>query len=193
MRATRSGRIAFALAGGVALLLAAGCSPGEKTNFTVQDLQEIAGDVSKQLQADVGTGELAKRTKQSPEWRIAIVKVTNLTSDMLSEGMKRVLVEKVRESIDAKTLAEKNIKFLASAETIRAMQADGSAEPESFKDRDPTHNMTATFRSITRTAGKEGRTDAYFCDYEIMNLKSGQIEWTGRVEIKRMARGRMWD
>ena len=124
---------------------------------------------------------------------IAINRVTNLTSDMIPESAQWYMMERVKNSQSIGRLSrDKNIVFTIPAEHLRQAKAHGAVEEGFGQARAPTHVMSATFRSVTRSTGKD-RTDLYYCEYEITDLATGEIAWTDKVEFKRVAKGESWD
>jgi len=125
---------------------------------------------------------------------IAITKVRNeMTAEMMPEATKWYLMAKIKSSLPLATLArEKSMVFTISAEHLRAARRRGTVDEDFAAERAPTHDMVATFKSVVRSTGKD-RTDAYFCEFELLDLESGEIIWNDAVEFKRTAHGRSWD
>jgi hypothetical protein len=124
---------------------------------------------------------------------VAIHKVENLTSDIIPEGDRWWMMQRVRASQPILTLSrDKNLRFVIPAEHLQAGIDRGNLEDDFAKDRKPTHEMSATFLSATRAAGKH-RTDAYLCEYRITDLASGSLVWTEIFEFKRAAFGKGYD
>ncbi|MCA9300894.1 MAG: hypothetical protein KDA28_17610, partial [Phycisphaerales bacterium] len=91
------------------------------------------------------------------------------------------------------TLAEdRNIRFVIPAEQARRLREAYDVEAPVLRDRDPTHRMSATIRSITRNDGV-ARTDLYAFSYDLVDIADGALVWNGSFEIKREAFGRSWD
>jgi len=162
--------------------------------MTTEDYEHIAIEIAGKLKAKlVSSEEFAQRTPDSPPMVVSINKVLNLTSDIMSEGTKWYLMAKVKNSLPFAMLArEKNIQFVISADHLRLARRRGTVEEGFAIERDPTHVMTATFTSVTRAVG-EDRTDLYYCEYSITELRTGALVWVDKVEFKRTAHGRAWD
>lgn len=139
---------------------------------------------------------LADRDANSPAWVVSIDKVRNLSSDVMTEAEQWAVMADLRSSVALGTLRQqKNIRFVLPPERVVKMRSDDDAYEfdRSFgSDRQPTHVMTATFRSVTRAQAK-ARTDLYYCEFEILEFATGQPIWTDRFEFKRQARGKLWD
>jgi hypothetical protein len=177
----------------IAMLAAAavfGCAAKQSTRISVADLEETTAAVANKLRA---SDLLAQRTPDSPPMIVAIHKVENLTSDIIPEGDRWWMMQRVRASQPILTLSrDKNLRFVIPAEHLQAGIDRGNLEDDFAKDRKPTHEMSATFLSATRAAGKH-RTDAYLCEYRITDLASGSLVWTEIFEFKRAAFGKGYD
>ncbi len=172
-----------------------GCAgPPRSTVMTVEDYEYVAREMAGNLRRSlVDKGLLASRGPDSPPIVIAVQKVVNLTSDVMSEATKWYLMARVVNSQPLRSLrATKNVYFTIAAEHLREARKRGSVETGFAELRHPTHAMTATFHSVTRSTGVE-RTDLYYCQYEITDLLTGETVWSDKVEFKRIAHGRTWD
>lgn len=180
----------------IALALLCGCrsSQPKSSIMTTDDYEHIAIEIAGKLQTQLGEeGPFAQRTPDSPPMVVSITKVTNLTSDIMSESAKWYLMERVASSIPFAQLArEKNVRFVIPADRLRAAKQRGTVDQDAGAERETSHLMTATFTSVTRATGKD-RTDLYYCEYNITTRASGEIIWTDKVEFKRTAHGRSWD
>jgi hypothetical protein len=172
------------------VLLLSACAARQSTQIRVADLEETTAVMADRLR---GSSLLAERTADSPPMVVAIHKVENLTSDLIPEGQQWWMMHRVRSSQPLLALArDRSIRFVIPAQHLREGM-ERSAFDEGFAaGRAPTHEMSATFLSATRSAGKD-RTDAYLCEYRITDLNSGQLAWTETFEFKRAAFGRAYD
>lgn len=163
---------------------------GQTTGITVDDMQEITAQIAEKLgKCDF----LATRTPQSPPLSITINKVLNYTSDVIRESDRWYLMYRVIDSFSIKTLSrEKNISLVIPAERLSELRGKVRAEGPIGEKRKPTHVMEATFRSTTFLVG-ENRTDAYYCQYSIVEVASGERVWSDRFEFKRAAVGRAYN
>jgi hypothetical protein len=173
------------------LPLLTACSSGPKTTvLTTGDLDATTADMAAKL---ASSKFLAARNAESPKMTIAISKVENLSSDIISEGEEWMLVQKVRDSLALVELGkQRNIAFVIPAEHLKAGQARGNLDADFAKGRKPTHEMDATFRSATRSKGTD-RTDAYLVEYRITTLATGELVWDESFEFKRVAKGLSYD
>lgn len=164
---------------------------GESTAITVDDMQEITAEIAEKLRA---SDFLAQRAPESPPLTITINKVLNYTSDVIRDSDRWYLMYRVIDSFEIKTLSkEKNISLVIPAERLEELRAKvGTADGPIAQGRKPTHVMEATFRSSTFLVGKD-RTDAYYCQYSIVDVTGGETVWSDRFEFKRAAVGRVYN
>ncbi len=162
----------------------------QSTRLTTDDFIATSSDMAAQLR---GSDFLRERTPDSPRIVIAIRSVENLTSDLMSGGEKWTLMNRVRNSVAVRDVCrEKNIAFVIPAEKLESGREKGTLEPDAAAGRAPTHVMSAIFTSIRRAA-KNQRADVYSCQYQITDLATGQLAWSGVFEFQRQAAGRAYD
>jgi hypothetical protein len=160
------------------------------TQLTMADLDDTTTVMAQKL---AESRLLAERTAESPRMVIAIAKVENLSSDLIPEGEQWMLMQKVKGSLPIVQLGkEKNLAFVIPAEHLMDARRRGTLPEEAALARNPTHEMTATFRSGTRMMGLN-RTDAYLVDYRITDLATGILEWDETFSFKRAASGVAYD
>lgn len=173
------------------VLVASGCASVPKTTaLTADDLTMTATELAAKLAA---SDLLAERTSESPKMIIAVSKVENLSSDLIPAGEQWYIIARIRDSLPLGTLRrEKNFVFVIPAEHLRQGRDQGNFPPEYAGSREPTHEMTATFRSARRTAGVD-RTDTYLCDFRVTDLNTKELVWSDTVGFKRISRGVAYD
>ncbi|MBL8747044.1 MAG: hypothetical protein JNK58_11905, partial [Phycisphaerae bacterium] len=165
-------------------ILSACGKPIQSTRLQTRDFQDISSEIAGSLRS---SAFLRDRTPGSPPIFIAIQKIDNLTTDLLSEGEKWFLMDRVMNSETMAALRkERNIRFLIPMDALDNLNT--WAGPIA-SDRAPTHTMTAVLRSVTRSAGQD-RTDLYSAHYAITALDTGESVWTGEYLLKRTAAGR---
>ncbi|KAA0214800.1 MAG: hypothetical protein DYG94_10660 [Leptolyngbya sp. PLA3] len=180
--------VALAVMG--ASLGACGGQQVRTTRIAAEDFADVAAAVAAQLQA---SDALHDRGPDDEPWVIAIDRVQNLSSDVISLSEQWWLMAKLRSSLPMRTLStERAVKFVIPAEHLEAVRARDPELGEAAVERAPTHRMGAVFRSVTRV-GQNGRTDLYQVDFDLVSLGDGQLEWSGSYEFKRLAFGRGWD
>lgn len=181
-----------ALLGCVLLGAPLGCA-AQRTGSTRLTAQDFA-DLSAQVAADLGASDaVASRTADAEPWIVAMDRVENLSGDFIPASEQWWLMEKVRSGLPMRALAEGHaIRFVIPAERLAEIRGRGGELANAGAERAPTHRMGAEIRSVARTGGG-GRTDLYATDFEILDLSTGAVIWSGRGEIKRVAFGRAWD
>ncbi|MCC6230208.1 MAG: hypothetical protein IT432_13400 [Phycisphaerales bacterium] len=165
---------------------------GESSTLAFEDITDTAREMAEKLAA---SDFLKDRTAASPPVTITLSKVVNYTSDVIRDSERWYLMYRVLDSLPLRELrTSKNIKVVIPRERLEDLRiAAGDPDlPPLGEQREPTHVMDATFRSVTYQAGK-ARTDAYYCQYRITNIRSGEVAWSDGFEFKRSALGRMID
>ncbi|MDX2115790.1 MAG: hypothetical protein SFZ24_09280 [Planctomycetota bacterium] len=160
------------------------------TRLQTRDFEDIAFEMAANLRA---SDFLRERTAESPPMTVAVSKVENLSTDLVSDGEKWFLMDRVIESASMKTLArEKAVRFVIPAEKLRALRETLGPDERIALERRPTHSMIAQLRSLTRAAGLD-RTEVYSAFYRIVELESGEAVWSGDFALKRAAVGRSYN
>lgn len=181
----------LALGAGLIAVEAGGCASAPRSStLSVDDIEYTADELVHKL-AD--SDWLRGRSDESPRVVIAIQKVENLSSDVIPEPDRWYIMTRLRASRPIETYRRLyNVAFVIPAEHLAASTAQSEAEREIGAGRRPTHELTATFRSATRSAGPD-RTDAYQCECRVTDLASGELVWTDTVEFKKSAFGKAYD
>lgn len=177
---------------GLAAVVIACSAPARTSRMTGDDLEMISTEMAASL---AGSDAVRGRTAQSPRWVVAFIKVRNLTSDVMTESEQWSIMARVRSGVSLQALGEqRNIRFVIPAEqSRRIMQSDMETFGVDFgADRKPTHEINATFRSITR-ADQTNRSELYYCEFQLLDLGTGEPVWSDKVEYKRVAKGHIWD
>lgn len=173
--------------------LAAACSPPKaQTPFLRSvDMVEMTGRMAQSFTA---TPAIAERTVRSPRWLISIDKVANNTNQIITENQKWAYVGRLRALLtQTKISDQKNLVWIVPPERwpIIAEELRSVGEPPELR-RPPTHVMGATFDALTNTSG-EGRSDAYLCTFQLVELASGALVWEDSWEVKRTVAGKTYD
>lgn len=161
--------------------------------MTASDLTHMSTAMAQSLaQSDA----LAQRGPTSEPWYITVNKVMNLSSDVMTASEQWLVIARLRAELPLLALREqKNITFVLPAERVAQLRnhPDYVEYDERFgSERQVTHEMSATFRSITRAQAKD-RTEVYYAEFEVVDLATGSPVWSDRFEFKREARGHVWD
>jgi hypothetical protein len=175
-----------------AALLAGCAAPPRSTRMASADFDQMAAAMAQSLN---GAQRIKERGPDSEPWAIVVDRVRNLTTDVMTPAEQWAIMHRIQDSQPMQRLwDEKRIRFLLPAAKIKTLRQRGVAGVESVaSDRpQPTHSLTAVFRSAMR-AEPRARTDMYYCQFSLMDLRSGQAVWADRVAFKRQARGHIWD
>ncbi len=174
-------------------LTACAATPQRSSRMTADDFDAMIAAMAASL---AHSDPVALRTADSPRWVITIDRVLNLSSDVMTDAEQWAIMARLRGAAPIRALwDQKNIRFVIRAERVEKIRRDPDlyAFDDSFgAERRPTHQMSATFRSITRATARD-RTDLYYCEFEILDMASGEPVWSDRFEYKRSAHGHVWD
>ena len=190
MTAPRRPSALLVLAALLAGLSACAATPPATSRLAAGDFELVSTELAAKLAA---SDFLKDRTPDSAPITIAVSKVENLTTDLLSEGEKWYLVDSAVDSLAMNQLrTSKNITFVIPAEKLAELRKTLGPEQQVAAARAPTHTLTARMRSLTRAAGRD-RTDVYDCEFSIVEIAGGEIAWSGSAALKRVARGRAYN
>ncbi|MBS0195966.1 MAG: hypothetical protein JSR77_04335 [Planctomycetes bacterium] len=166
------------------------CAGPQTTSLRADDLSVTANDMAEKLkESDVMRG----RGPTSPPMVIAINKVENLTTDLIPASEQWYMIAKVRDSLPIVAMrGQMQVYFVIPAEHLREGQERGNLPADFAGQRNPTHELTATFRSARRAKGVD-QTDAYECEYRLTNIATGELEWADAFGFKRFAAGKSYD
>lgn len=134
------------------------------------------------------------RTSADQPWVISMYRVVNHTNQIIPDREKWLYLARLRAMLANSDLTrDRRIIWIIPPERwpIVAEELGVSEEPYGLR-MNPTHQFTAEFHALTNTSG-QGRTDAYLCDYQLLDLQSGQIMWEDKWEVKRAISGRTYD
>jgi len=175
------------------LLMLAGCqSPPRSARFTNADFDHMAAAMAQSLLA---SDAVQSRGPRSSKWLVSINEVRNLSSDVITPAEQWSIMYRIQDAQPIQMLWDKkNIRFVLPPEKVRALRERGfDAGKPIASEREVTHSMTATFRSATRAPDATGRTELYYGQFKLMDLRTGRAVWADRVEFKRFAKGHIWD
>jgi len=185
-------RLAFGVACCVAVVWLSACQGVPRsTRLNNADFNHMAAAMAQSL---LGSEAVRERGPESPKWLISIESVRNLSSDVLTPADQWAVMYQIKDAQPIRQLWEtRNIRFVLPPERIRQIRKEGFDAKKPFvAEREVTHTLTATFRSATRAQARS-RTEVYYAQFVLMNLRTGRPVWADRVEFKRFARGHIWD
>jgi len=183
--------VAVALVVGLAV---GGCGapPRVETSFlTNVDLLDMT---DRMAEGFASTPAIAERTPRDRPWIISIARITNHTNQIIPDNERWLYIGRLRALLTASTLSDrKALVWIVPPEQWPhiARELNQIGEPPDLR-RPPTHVMTGEFRALTETA-RDGRSDAYLCSYQLVDLNSGEVVWEDSWEVVRIVRGVTFD
>jgi len=169
-----------------------GCAtPPRSSRLTVEDFQEVAAAMAQSLRQSEAIND---RTLTSDPWMISIDKIQNLTNDIIPISEQWAVMGMLRSSFQMTELWDLHrVAFVIPPEKAQRLRNELQNDPiQLSNDRQVTHTLIATFRSITR-ATEDHRSDYYYLEFELLPIEGGQPVWIDRFEIKRQAFGSLLD
>jgi hypothetical protein len=94
---------------------------------------------------------------------------------------------------------QKNVSFMIPPERMQLVAEQRARAGEApLPPASPTHEMAATFRSVTRRKMEPGqastqRMEWYALEYRIEDLRSRELVWLESFDFKRLADGTIMD
>lgn len=170
-----------------------GCAGPPRTQTTFLRAADLVEMTDRMAASFAETDAIASRTPSSPPWVVSIDRVVNHTNQVIPDREKWLYIGRLRTRLaEARVGADMNITWVVPPERWPIIAEElGRDEPAGLR-LPPTHVLTATFSSLTNTSGA-GRSDAYLCRYELVDLDGGRIVWSDAWEVKRAIGGRTYD
>lgn len=171
-------------------LAACGASPHARTTFLNSvDLVDMTDRMAESFAADE---RMSARTSQSPPWVISMDRMHNYTNQIMPEDEKWLYLARLRAQLQqSEIVRRRNVIWVIPPERWPMVQRELGDAPLELR-RTPTHELTAEFGALTNTSGK-GRSDAYLCEYQLVDIQSGEMVWSGMWEVKRSVAGKTYD
>jgi hypothetical protein len=178
-------------------MLTLGCSApprhGEAPTTFLRSV-DLIDMTDKMAQSFANDQAIAGRSPNHEPWVISMFRVANHTNQIIPDREKWLYLARLRAMLAQSDLAQRaRLIWIIPPErwSMVAEELDVSEEPYGLR-MNPTHQLTAEFHALTNTSG-QGRTDAYFCNYQLLDLRSGTIVWEDKWEVKRAITGRTYD
>ena len=155
------------------------------------DLIEMTDRMAQSFVQDDAIGS---RAPDDQPWVISMYRVTNHTNQIIPDREKWLYLARLRALLaQADVSKQRSIIWIIPPErwSMVADELGVSQEPYGLR-MNPTHQLTGEFHALTNTSAK-GRSDAYLCDYQLLDLRSGQIVWEDKWEVKRSISGKTYD
>jgi hypothetical protein len=155
------------------------------------DLIDMTDKMAQSFASDPVIGQ---RSAADQPWVISISRVVNHTNQIIPDREKWLYIARLRAMLAQSDIAkQRSIIWIIPPERWSMVSEELGVSEEPYGLRmNPTHQLTAEFHALTNTSGK-GRSDAYLCDYQLLDLNSGAIVWEGSWEVKRAITGKTYD
>lgn len=174
---------------------ATGCS-APRVNTPFLQSVDLVDMTDRMAESFSGSDVIATRSVHATPWVISVYRVVNHTNQIIPEREKWLYIGRLRAMLARSDVSKRHgLIWIVPPERwpqiAEAMNADVGAEPPNMRMK-PTHLLTAEFSSLTNTSAA-GRSDAYVCEFELIDLATGRIVWTDSWEVKRAVRGLTYD
>jgi len=195
----------------IPLLLGCATSTPHTTRLADADLTQVVLD----MRAQLGESDfLAHRTADSPEARLVLRRVENLSTDRITIAEQWSLAARVLSEPEMQhLLRSKNVILQLPPEKIRLLETYGQSTsnpqsgtlfPSLQPENQPTHLLRSQIASATRAGAVETsrslhtpqtniRKEYYLLTYVIEDLQSRELLWQGTAELAREAEGTVVD
>lgn len=175
-----------------AALGACAAPPQVRTTFLGSvDLVNMTDRMAESMATD---DVISARGPDDDPWVFSIYRVVNRTNQVIPDREKWAYVGRLRAQLQQSRFArEHSIIWVIPPERWPIVaEALGDADVPPELRMTPTHQVTAEFHALTATSGA-GRSDAYLCDWQLIDLDFGTIVWEDAWEVKRAVTGRTYD
>lgn len=180
------------------LLLAAallgGCGGAPKANTTFLGSVDLVDMTDRMAESLARDSDVGPRGDGSPPWVVSIDRVNNHTNQIIPDREKWLYTGRLRAKLAESDFSRSHgIVWVIPPERwhIVSQELREAAEPYGLR-RKPTHVLYADFLALTSTSSR-GRSDAYLCDYQLLDLESGKVVWEDKWEVKRAVSGKTYD
>lgn len=196
-RRQRARTIACIAAVSAVLLGCSGARVARSTRLADADLTQAVLDLRRQL-AD--SRFLAERSPDSPEARLVLRRVENLSTDRIPVAEQWSLAARaIGDPGMQELLRSKHITLQLPPEKIALLERGGLDFPDLEPESWPTHLLTSQIASGTRAGSLTGGRDAdirkeyYLISFDIEDLQQRELLWQGSAELAREAEGTVVD
>jgi hypothetical protein len=177
-----------------AILMLTGCGRPPKVQTTFLRSVDLVAMTDSMAQSFAQDGVINARTSQTDPWIISLYRVVNHTNQIIPDREKWLYLARLRALLAQTDMAaQRSLIWIIPPErwALVAEELGVSQEPYGLR-MNPTHLLTAEFHALTNTSGR-GRSDAYLCNYQLVDLHSGALVWEDKWEVKRDITGKTYD
>lgn len=175
-------------------VMLAGCGGSPKVKTTFLNSVDLVDMTDRMAESFASKGRVADRSASDEPWVISMYRMVNHTNEIIPDGEKWLYLARLRARLAQSNIAhDRNLVWIIPPERwpMVARELNVNEEPYGLRMQ-PTHLLTAEFSALTNTSGR-GRSDAYFCSYQLMDLGTGTIAWEDKWEVKKAVTGRTYD
>jgi hypothetical protein len=170
------------------LLLAGGCASavasGRNTALDSVDLVQMTDDMAARIVADP---EVQRAIAAEGSLKVVVQPVENqMVGEVLPQGEAEAFTARVRALLAQ--AAPGNFTWIMNRDAFyrlraRELDVDLGPAPEAI---DPKYALQARFSSLTDEDPKH-RSSYYLCVYELLELQTRNVLWSGKYEVKKTA------
>jgi hypothetical protein len=170
------------------ILILSGCTSavesGHNTALDAVDLQQMTDDMAAKIVADPQVQAAIAKEGQLP---VVIQPVENrMVAEVLPRGPAQAFTARVRVLLSKH--APERFLWVMNRDAFyelrnREVDIDLGPQPERVQ---PRYALTSIFSSLTKEDPKR-RSAYYLCEYQLTDLASGNLLWTGSYEVKKIA------
>ena len=158
---------------------------GRNTALDSVDLVAMTDDMAAKI---VGDPEVQNAIRDEGKLKVVVQPVENqMVGEVLPRGPAEAFTARVR-SLLAKA-APQNFTWILSRDAfyrLRNQELEGVDLGPSPEAIDPRYALQARFSSLTSEDAKL-RSSYYLCVYELLNLETRNVLWSGSYEVKKIA------
>lgn len=177
-----------------------GCATGNiagTTRLADADLTQAVLEIRQQL---AESRFLAQRDVETPEARLVLRRVENISTDRVSLAEQWSLAARVLGDTGMQELLRaKHITVQLPPEKIRLLERGGLEFPDLEPENRATHLLRAQIASGTRAGALTGGRDAdirkeyYLISFVLEDLQGREVLWQGSAELARETKGTVID
>ena len=180
----------------ICALALAGCGGPPRVNTPFLQSVDLLEMTDRMAESFTASEVISSRPDDASPWVISIYRVINHTNQLIPDREKWLYVGRLRAMLARTDVSQKHaLIWIVPPERwpqiAEAMNADPAHEPPNLR-MEPTHVLTAQFNALTSTSA-QGRSDAYLCAFELLDLSTGSIVWIDSWEVKRAVSGLTYD
>jgi len=169
------------------LFLLAGCGDVVVKHNTKLDADDLVKMTDQMAAGIAGDPDVQAAIAQHGTLKVVVQPVVNnMTGEILPRGQAQIFTGRVRLLLSQQP--KKQFTWILNRDyynELRATELDDVRGPDPDRVQ-PEFALTATFSTLTKVDA-ERRSTYYLCTYEMTDLKSGDVLWADKYELKKIA------